>query len=101
MVKMKSTVALVLAAGQGRRLDSIVPKQYLKLGGKTVLRWSLETLCNHAEIDYVKVVINPEDKALYDDATDGLELLKPVFGGATRQESAQGGIESFCKIHPA
>ena len=101
MIKMKSTVALVLAAGHGSRLDSVVPKQYHKLGKKTVLRWSLEILCNHAKIDCVKVVINPKDKALYDDAVNGLELLKPVFGGATRQESAQGGIESFCKIQPA
>ena len=92
MTKMKSTVALVLAAGHGNRLDSVVPKQYHKLGKKTVLRWSLEILCNHAQIDYVKVVINPKDKALYDGAVNGLELLKPVFGGATRQESAQGGI---------
>jgi len=101
MLKMKSTVALVLAAGQGSRLNSVVPKQYHKIGGKTVLRWSLETLCQHAKIDYVKVVINPEDKALYEAAIDGLELLDPIFGGATRQESAKNGIESFDKIKPA
>ena len=101
MVRMQSTVALVLAAGRGTRLDSAVPKQYHPLGGKTVLRWSLEALCQHAKIDYVRVVINPEDRTLYDDAVNGLELLSPVSGGATRQESTKMGIDSFCKIQPA
>jgi 2-C-methyl-D-erythritol 4-phosphate cytidylyltransferase/2-C-methyl-D-erythritol 2,4-cyclodiphosphate synthase len=101
MVKMKSTVALVLAAGQGSRLEAVVPKQYHKLGGKAVLRWSLEILCEHAKIDFVRVVISPKDKALYDDAVSGLKLLSPIFGGETRQKSAKNGIESFCEIQPA
>ncbi len=35
-------IALIVAAGSGSRMGKDLPKQYLTLGGKTVLRHSLE-----------------------------------------------------------
>src|SRR5690242_15734631 len=92
---MASCIALVVAAGRGSRLGGPLPKQYLPLAGRPLLRHSLETLAAHPGIDAVRVVFNPEDRAHYTAATRGLHLLEPVAGGAARQESVRLGLESL------
>tara|TARA_Y100000588_G_scaffold288831_1_gene307316 strand:- start:3856 stop:5022 length:1167 start_codon:yes stop_codon:yes gene_type:complete len=100
MTKKRPTVALVLAGGQGTRIGVGLPKQYRKLAGKPLLRWSLETLCNHQGIDHVKVVIHPDSEPLYRDVITNLQLLEPVYGGPTRYESSRNGIQSFKELSP-
>jgi 2-C-methyl-D-erythritol 4-phosphate cytidylyltransferase / 2-C-methyl-D-erythritol 2,4-cyclodiphosphate synthase len=92
---MASCIALVVAAGRGSRLGGPLPKQYLPLAGRPLLRHSLETLAAHPGIDAVRVVFNPEDRAHYTAATRGLHLLEPVAGGTARQESVRLGLESL------
>ncbi len=92
---MASCIALVVAAGRGTRLGGPLPKQYLPLAGRPLLRHSLETLAVHPGIEAVRVVFNPEDRAHYEAATRGLDLLEPVPGGAARQDSARLGLESL------
>ena len=60
---MTSCVALVVAAGRGTRLGAPLPKQYLPLAGKPLLRHGLETLARHPAISHVRVVFNPDDRA--------------------------------------
>jgi 2-C-methyl-D-erythritol 4-phosphate cytidylyltransferase / 2-C-methyl-D-erythritol 2,4-cyclodiphosphate synthase len=98
---MASCIALVVAAGRGTRLGAPLPKQYLPLAGKPVLRYSLETLANHPGIDAVRVVFNPDDAASYEAAARGLDLLPPVAGGAARQDSVRLGLESLAASPPA
>lgn len=87
--------ALVVAAGRGARVGGDLPKQYRDLMGRPVLRYCLETFCRHPAIDQVMVVIHPDDRALYDAAAEGLTLLDPVAGGASRQESVRNGLEAL------
>jgi 2-C-methyl-D-erythritol 4-phosphate cytidylyltransferase / 2-C-methyl-D-erythritol 2,4-cyclodiphosphate synthase len=95
------TAALIVAAGRGQRMGAGVPKQYLALGGKPLLRHSLETFARHENIGAVRVVIHGGDMGLYRSASEGLELLAPVEGGATRQESVRLGLESLRDHAPA
>ncbi|HEX6114201.1 MAG TPA: bifunctional 2-C-methyl-D-erythritol 4-phosphate cytidylyltransferase/2-C-methyl-D-erythritol 2,4-cyclodiphosphate synthase [Geminicoccaceae bacterium] len=92
---MPTSVALVVASGRGERFGSDRPKQYLPLAGKPLLRHGLERLCRHPGIDRVRAVIHPDDAALYAAAADGLDLLEPVPGGRTRQDSVRFGLESL------
>jgi 2-C-methyl-D-erythritol 4-phosphate cytidylyltransferase/2-C-methyl-D-erythritol 2,4-cyclodiphosphate synthase len=92
---MTSCIALVVAAGRGTRLGGPLPKQYLALAGRPLLRHSLDTLVAHPGIEAVRVVFNPEDRAHYEAATRGLDLLEPVPGGAARQDSVRLGLESL------
>jgi 2-C-methyl-D-erythritol 4-phosphate cytidylyltransferase / 2-C-methyl-D-erythritol 2,4-cyclodiphosphate synthase len=92
---MTSCVALVVAAGRGTRLGAPLPKQYLPLAGKPLLRYSLETLARHPAIGHVRVVFDPDDHAHYEAASRGLDLLPPVAGGAARQDSVRLGLESL------
>ncbi|HWI26139.1 MAG TPA: bifunctional 2-C-methyl-D-erythritol 4-phosphate cytidylyltransferase/2-C-methyl-D-erythritol 2,4-cyclodiphosphate synthase [Stellaceae bacterium] len=97
---MDSCIALVVAAGRGTRLGGPLPKQYLPLAGKPVLRYSLETLARHPGIAAVRVVFNPDDASHYAKAAQGLDLLAPVPGGAARQESVRLGLESLAARPP-
>jgi 2-C-methyl-D-erythritol 4-phosphate cytidylyltransferase/2-C-methyl-D-erythritol 2,4-cyclodiphosphate synthase len=97
---MTSCIALVVAAGRGTRLGSEQPKQYLPLGGMPVLRRSLCMLENYGRIDAVRVVYHPDDHARYVAAVDGLHLLPPIAGGATRQDSVRLGLESLTALNP-
>ena len=97
---MPSCIALVVAAGRGTRLGAALPKQYLPLAGKPLLRHSLETLAAHPAVGHVRVVYNPDDAAEYARASAGLELLPPVAGGAARQDSVRLGLESLGSLAP-
>ncbi len=89
---MTDCTALVLAAGTGSRISNSVPKQYITLKGKSVLRWTVEIFLSHPAITAVQVVISKEHKKLYNIAMDGLDIGSPIYGGATRQQSALEGL---------
>jgi 2-C-methyl-D-erythritol 4-phosphate cytidylyltransferase / 2-C-methyl-D-erythritol 2,4-cyclodiphosphate synthase len=97
---LPTCVALVVASGRGERFGGDQPKQYLSLAGKPLLRHALERFCRHPGLDRVRTVIRPEDGALYVAAADGLTLLDPVPGGATRQASVRLGLESLAEDPP-
>ncbi len=92
---MPKIVALVVAAGRGRRFGGDLPKQYHDLAGRPVLRHTLAALATNPQIDAVRAVIHPDDADLYREAAAGLGLLDPVAGGATRQDSVRLGLESL------
>ncbi len=92
--------ALILAAGRGHRLGGPAPKQYLPLAGRPLLAHSIDALARHPGIDGVRVVIHADDHPLYHQAAAGLDLLAPVHGGATRQDSARLGLESLVELKP-
>jgi 2-C-methyl-D-erythritol 4-phosphate cytidylyltransferase/2-C-methyl-D-erythritol 2,4-cyclodiphosphate synthase len=98
---MAECIALVVAAGRGIRAGGTTPKQYRILDGRPVLRWSLERFQRHPRIGAVRVVIQPDDRALYDAAAAGLDLLPPVMGGPTRQDSVRLGLESLAAQPPS
>ncbi|HXP06331.1 MAG TPA: bifunctional 2-C-methyl-D-erythritol 4-phosphate cytidylyltransferase/2-C-methyl-D-erythritol 2,4-cyclodiphosphate synthase [Stellaceae bacterium] len=97
---MGSTYALVLAAGRGARFGGSLPKQYLPLGGSSVLRHAVDAFSRHSRIDGVLVTIRPEDREVYDGALAGLDLLPSVFGGAERQDSVRLGLEALAAHRP-
>jgi 2-C-methyl-D-erythritol 4-phosphate cytidylyltransferase/2-C-methyl-D-erythritol 2,4-cyclodiphosphate synthase len=95
------TIALVVAAGRGSRLGGDRPKQYLSLAGEAILRRTLRALKAHPGIDGVRAVIHPDDGDAYAEAAAGLDVLAPVHGGASRQESVLHGLESLAEAAPA
>ena len=98
---MNSTCALVVAAGRGSRFGGELPKQYLGLGGSTILRHAVSAFAAHPQVDGVLVVIRPEDRAIFDDALAGLPVLPPVAGGPERQDSVRLGLEALAERKPA
>lgn len=80
-----STWAIVVAAGRGERFGE--PKQYLALGGRRVLDWSLEAAQHHA--DGVVLVV---PTAAVDDPEPMATVV--VAGGATRSASVRAGLSA-------
>ena len=85
--------AVIPAAGVGRRMAHSVPKQYLKVQGKTILEHSLDQLCRCEFVAGVAVGI-----AANDDYWDLLEiknekLLGSYLGGIERIHTVMKGLE--------
>ena len=97
---MAGTIALIVAAGRGHRYGAALPKQYLSLAGRPLLHHSAAAFAGHRLVDGVRVVIHPDDRALYDEAVAGLELLAPTTGGESRQDSVRLGLISLGEISP-
>lgn len=89
------TAVLIVAAGRGHRFGGTLPKQYAPLGGQAVLRHTVKAVLAHPDVDLVRCVIHGDDRALYDAALDGVDVLDPVLGGAERQDSVRLGLESL------
>lgn len=97
---MTDTVALIVAAGRGHRAGGGLPKQFRAVAGKSLLRRGCVAFLNHPQIDAVRVVIHPDDAALYAESVAGLDLMPPVHGGETRQDSCRNGLESLEGLAP-
>ena len=83
--------AIIVAAGSGQRLGG-TPKQFRLLGGKPVLRWSVEALARHPAVRRTRVVIGKGQQELAAAALDGLDVGALVEGGAERADSVRAGL---------
>ena len=90
-----TTTALIVAAGSGSRVGGIVPKQYRMLGGKPVLRWTVESLIRHPAVRAVRVVVGPGRQADAAAALKGLEVGGFIEGGPERADSVRAGLQSI------
>jgi 2-C-methyl-D-erythritol 4-phosphate cytidylyltransferase / 2-C-methyl-D-erythritol 2,4-cyclodiphosphate synthase len=92
--------AVVVAAGRGSRVGGDVPKAYRPLGGRPMIRFSLGLFSADKQVRVVQPVIHEDDASLYQAAAGGLDVLPPVFGGATRQASVRAGLEALVAHQP-
>ncbi len=92
---MTGNFALIVAGGRGMRAGGSVPKQYRVLGGKPLIRHTIERFVSHPLIEGVCVVIHPDDRELYEDAAKGFDLIEPALGGAQRQDSCRNGLQAL------
>lgn len=92
---MKST-AIVLAAGQGKRMNSKVQKQFLLIKGKPVLYYSLSCFQNSREIEEIIVVTGKESinfcKQEIIEAYGFSKVKAVIAGGRERYDSVYAGL---------
>ena len=95
---MMNATAIVLAAGEGRRLGGNAPKAYLPIGGRPLVLRTLDRLFSASSVESVVLVVAAGQRARCesllqsDTALRGRRWLLQT-GGATRQESARRGLE--------
>ncbi|HEV7268085.1 MAG TPA: bifunctional 2-C-methyl-D-erythritol 4-phosphate cytidylyltransferase/2-C-methyl-D-erythritol 2,4-cyclodiphosphate synthase [Falsiroseomonas sp.] len=89
------TVALLVAAGRGARFGGEVAKQYLPLLGRPVLRHAAEALLREGGVAAILPISPPGEEAALAALLDGLPILPPVAGGATRQASVLAGLAAL------
>lgn len=104
------TVAVVLAGGTGSRVGLDIPKQLIKIAGKTVLEHTLDTLDACPDVDDIIVLMTPShlDQASELIASAGYRKVSTVSaGGQTRGESTRialdilGDVECNVLFHDA
>lgn len=96
--------AIIVAGGSGQRFGSKTPKQFLKIGGKEILEYSVQTFNNHPEIDEVIIVTHSD---WVNHVRDKYTECIITTGGDTRQKSVTNGLKicnekyKFVLIHDA
>lgn len=92
MTALPSFAAIIVAAGKGERSGLGVPKQYALLGGRPLLRWSVEAFARHPQC--AQIIVVSDDEAAASAALRNLNVtLRP--GGATRQASVASGLAAL------
>lgn len=97
---MTQCIAMVLAAGLGKRMNQEIPKQYQLVKNKPLLFYTLNTLFQTPEINQIAVVIAPDDS--YFDQFDWSmfdSLIVLRVGGISRFKSVQQGFKALSKIY--
>ena len=103
-------VALIPAAGEGRRMGATMPKQYLGLRGESLLEHVIRAFQQAHRIDAIAIVvaghddqIDPRlDAMVVRSGSDASPTARPfVFrvGGATRRDSVLNGLGAL-REHP-
>ena len=100
MQKTKCT-AIVLAAGQGKRMGSKIQKQYLEISGKPVLFYSLDVFEKSDIIDDIILVVgeNQEEycKKEIVEKYHFTKVRKIVKGGSERYHSVWNGLQEIAE----
>ncbi|MFI3302555.1 MAG: bifunctional cytidylyltransferase/SDR family oxidoreductase [Rikenellaceae bacterium] len=90
-------IAVILAAGIGSRSRLSIPKQYIKIAGKSVIEHTIIVFHKHTLIDEVWVVIQPqyEDKVANMCVKNGWnKVSKILYGGSERYYSSLAAIDA-------
>jgi 2-C-methyl-D-erythritol 4-phosphate cytidylyltransferase / 2-C-methyl-D-erythritol 2,4-cyclodiphosphate synthase len=97
---MERVAAIVVAAGQGVRAGGDLPKQFRRVGGESMLRRALLSFAGAGNISFVQPVVRSDDLERVRTLIGDLNVLRPVFGGATRQASVHAGLEALLQRSP-
>lgn len=94
MYKENKVIAIIAAAGRGTRLGSQLPKQFLKIGGETILQKSVRAFQGNSQVDEIIVVTDAE----FTEFTQALchsfsKVSRVVSGGEERQDSVRAGLD--------
>jgi 2-C-methyl-D-erythritol 4-phosphate cytidylyltransferase len=86
--------ALIPAAGVGARMAASGPKQYLKIGGKPMLRHAIDAFLFSELIAHTYVVVSADDPVIDSIVpSHGVTVLR--CGGASRMESVRNGLAAL------
>lgn len=85
-------IAVVPAAGIGSRMQTECPKQYLKIGDKTILEHAVASLMAHPRVAHVVIAISPTDSWFASLPLASNPNITVINGGAQRADSVLAGL---------
>lgn len=91
-------VAIIIAGGIGSRMGQEIPKQFINVGEKPIIVYTLEAFQEHPLVDAIEVVcLDGWEQVLRAYARQyKIDKLKWVVkGGASGQESIRNGVYNF------
>lgn len=90
------TGIIIVAAGRGTRAGGGLAKQWRRVAGKPVARWTLEAFAGRGPL---VLVVHPDDMPQAQAVAAGLDL-RIVTGGADRAASVRAGLEALAQLAP-
>jgi len=93
------TLAIILAAGIGKRMGAATNKQLLLLDNKPIIAHTLQVFDDCRAVDGIYLVVNQKDLPVVQEEL--LEtyrfnkVMKLVIGGRLRQDSVKNGLEAI------
>ena len=91
-------IAIILAGGVGSRMGTPIPKQFMPIGDRAVIEYSIETFNSHPAIDEVAIVIHPDWRSKLQeilDRTKWSKIGKIIDGGSERYMSSINAIMAY------
>ena len=88
-------VAIIIAGGNGQRMQQDIPKQFINVNDKPVIIYTLEGFQKHPEIDAIEVVCLDgwhDILKAYAKQFNITKLKWVISGGNTGQESIRNGV---------
>lgn len=86
-------LAIVIpAAGVGSRMQADKAKQYIKINNKTILEHTLTRFVELAYVQYIYVVVSPQDQWFAAMPLAQHEKVRKVIGGKERADSVLNGV---------
>ena len=90
--------AIILAGGLGKRMNSDIPKQYLKVKGDPIFLYSFRKFASCSEIDTITIVLADEWKPFVTGIVQNEKCGKHVIitqSGKSRQHSVLNGLNAI------
>ncbi len=98
LINKTKAAAIIVAAGQGKRFGGATLKQFIEIGGKYVLRHTLEKFAASDAIAELIVVVPPSEVERIDFLCKGewntKKLRQVVAGGLERHDSVWAGLQA-------
>ena len=92
---MKAISVILLAGGKGSRMNSSIPKQYLKLREKPIVSYSYELLLTLPNLKEMIVVCENEYQSFFENPSN--IPLKFALPGKRRQDSVFNGLQKVSR----
>ncbi len=95
---MQKVVAIIPAAGSGKRMGESTNKQFLEIGGTAVLGRTLKAFENASLVDSIIIVAKSDEIERVSELVSALDYKKircVVPGGKERQDSILEGLKQF------
>lgn len=87
-------VAIVPAAGVGKRMRAAQPKQYLTIDGKTLLEHTVHCLLAHPSVSQVVIAISADDGYFASTSLGQDTRVVVTIGGKERADSVLAGLNA-------
>ena len=95
---MAKVSAIVLSAGKGRRMNSDIAKQYILIGGKPIIYYSIAAFEN-SDVDEIILVTAPGEEDIVRESVvekyGFKKISRIVAGGKERYHSVFNGLKAI------
>ena len=96
---------VILASGIGKRMGADIPKQYLKLNGKPVIIYTIESMIEVDKIDYIYIAVSDVYVEYMHSivneyfSSNMIKKIKIIVGGVERIDTISNAIKNISEAN--